>query len=81
MTVAPDSSNKTAYNNPRGIPRVKLWIFFFLFLTVGLSMYAGTMYRIRHYGYTGLGQDRLAHPEETQPAQASPAAPATPPQN
>jgi hypothetical protein len=32
------------------------------------------MYRIQNYGYMGIGQDRLAHPENEKPT-------ATPPQN
>lgn len=72
MNNTPDNSANVSPSNPRGVPRVKLWIFFFLFLIVGLGMYAGTMYRIQNYGYTGLGQDRLAHPEEATPATAAP---------
>lgn len=46
------------------VPRVKLWIFFGLFFIVAVAMYAGTMYRIQNYGYTGIGKDTLAHPAE-----------------
>lgn len=54
------------------VPRGKLWIFFFLFLTVGIGMYAGTMYRIQNYGYVGINDDRLAHPEDAAPAATTP---------
>jgi hypothetical protein len=67
-----NTTTGSSHNNPRGVPRVKLWIFFVLFLTVGIGMYAGTLYRIRHYGYTGVGQDNLAHPEEVNPAAPTP---------
>lgn len=72
MTATPDNATNATPNNPRGVPRAKLWVFFFLFLTVGLGMYAGTMYRIQNYGYTGLGQDKLAHPEDAKPAATAP---------
>lgn len=51
------------------IPRARMWIFAGLFLIVAIAMYAGTMYRIQHYGYTGIGQDKLAHPENAPQAQ------------
>jgi len=72
MNTTPNNNTNATYNNPRGIPRVKLWIFFFLFLTVGIGMYAGTMYRIQNYGFTGTGKDTLAHPEEANPAATNP---------
>ncbi len=68
MNDASNNSNKATYNNPRGVPRAKLWLFFGLFLLVGLGMYAGTMYRIQNYGFTGTGKDQLAHPEQAAPA-------------
>jgi len=70
-----------SYNNPRGVPRAKLWLFFFLFFIVGISMYAGTMYRIQNYGYTGIGKDQLAHPENQNGAATAQPQTTTPPQN
>jgi hypothetical protein len=58
----------------RVLPRARMWIFFGIFFVAALGMYAGTMYRIQNYGYMGIGQDRLAHPENEKPT-------ATPPQN
>jgi len=76
MNTTPDNTATGSNKRPR-VPRAKLWIFFGLFFIVAVGMYAGTMYRIKNYGYTGLGQDQLAHPEDEKP-QASPQA--TPPQ-
>lgn len=59
----------------RVLPRARMWIFFGIFFVAALGMYAGTMYRIQNYGYMGIGQDRLAHPENEKPTAA------TPPQN
>lgn len=85
MNTTPDATPPTnpnvSYNNPRGIPRAKLWVFFFLFLIVGLGMYAGTLYRIQNYGYTGIGKDQLAHPEEQKGGTTAQPQAATPPQN
>lgn len=53
---APGSDDRPA------VPRAKMWIFAILFLTVAVTMYAGTMYRINTYGYTGIGEDQKAHP-------------------
>lgn len=76
MTTMPkeaDGQNNTSGGGRPGVSRVKLWIFFGLFFIVAVSMYAGTMYRIQNYGYTGIGQDQLAHPEQDQAANPAPA--------
>lgn len=77
MTTTPDTatvSNAGANARP-GPSRAKLWIFFGLFFIVAVGMYAGTMYRIQNYGYTGIGQDQLAHPEQDAAAKPSAAQP------
>ena len=66
----PNGAN--AEHNRPAVPRLKLWIFFGLFFIVAVAMYAGTMYRIQNYGYTGIGQDQLAHPEQGQAASGTP---------
>lgn len=72
MTSAPQ--NASATSNRPAVPRAKLWIFFALFSIVAASMYAGTWYRIQHYGFTGTGADQLAHPEgKKQDDQSQPA--------
>ncbi|OEJ67147.1 hypothetical protein [Magnetovibrio blakemorei] len=45
------------------IPRAKIWLFGALFFFVAISMYAGTMYRIKHYGYVGVGADQPITPD------------------
>lgn len=67
-----DGSNgvNEGQNRP-AVPRAKLWIFFGLFFIVAVTMYATTMYRIQNYGYTGIGQDQLAHPEQDKAAAAT----------
>lgn len=42
----------------RKIPRAKLWIVGGLLFIAAVGMYAGTMYRIKNYGYVGVGDDR-----------------------
>lgn len=61
MTTTPE--NTAGSNQKPAVPRAKLWIFFGLFFLVAVGMYAGTMYRIQHDGFTGTGQDQLAHPK------------------
>jgi len=53
-------------------PRKKMWLFFAVFFLTALALYGSTMYRIKHYGYTGIGQDQLAHPEDQAPAATAP---------
>lgn len=50
-------------NNRPQIPRAKIWLFGALFFFVAIGMYAGTMYRIKHYGYVGLGADQPITPD------------------
>lgn len=73
MQDTPTTTTTTTHSRP-ALPRAKMWIIFGIFFVASLGMYAGTMYRIQHYGYMGIGQDRLAHPENEK---ATP----TPPQN
>ena len=66
MNATPESTTGSTADaqGHHGPSRTKLWIFFGLFFIVAVGMYAGTMYRIQNYGYTGIGQDQLAHPKE-----------------
>ena len=72
-TTSNDAETQTGAGQQgrRAVPRAKLWIFFGLFFIVAVTMYAGTMYRIQNYGYTGIGQDQLAHPEQDGKAQTN----------
>lgn len=69
---AEGSNGANEGHNRPGVPRAKLWIFFGLFFIVAVTMYGGTMYRIQNYGYTGIGQDQLANPEQDKAAPATP---------
>lgn len=59
--------------NPRGVSRKKMWLIFGILFFIGVGLYASVIYRIKHYGYTGIGQDQLAHPEDAKPAAIQPA--------
>ena len=69
MSTAPNNTVRTTTNRPVR-PRKKMWIFFAVFFFTAVGLYASTMYRIKHFGYTGIGQDQLAHPEDQAPAAA-----------
>lgn len=58
--------------NPRGASRKKMWLIFAILFLVGCGFYASVIYRIKNYGYTGIGQDQLAHPEDAKPAAKQP---------
>jgi len=71
MNETPENSASGDDNRP-AVPRVKLWIFFGLFFIVAVVMYAGTMYRIQNYGFTGTGKDQLARSVDGKDAPAQP---------
>jgi len=47
----------------RHIPRGKIWLFGAVLLLISFGMYAGTMYRIKSYGYVGAGADQPIKPD------------------
>ena len=62
-------------SNPRGASRPKMWLIFGVLFVIGVAFYGSTIYRIQNHGYTGIGEDQLAHPEDAAPAVAPAAAP------
>ena len=56
-------ANPSKANSRPPIPRVKVWLFGALFFFIAVGMYAGTMYRIKNYGYVGVGADQPITPD------------------
>lgn len=72
MNETPETAAPKTGRGGRQIPVAKLWVFFALFFTVAVSIYAGTWYRIRTDGFMGTGNDQLAHPKAAKPKSFKP---------